>query len=83
MTIHWKAVAQYFTVVLWFVILENLSNLDLALTGVKGLSGCMCSVLHLCIEAELAPFNHFPRSHTWTDSQKGCDTNGSSDSSNR
>ena len=36
MTIHWKAVEQYFTVVL-FVILENLSILDLALSGVKGL----------------------------------------------
>ena len=37
MTIHWKAVEQYFTVVLFgfnfpqFVILENLSVLDLAL----------------------------------------------------
>ena len=32
MTIHWKAVEQYFTVVL-FVILENLLILDLALSG--------------------------------------------------
>ena len=43
MTIDWKAVAQYFTVVLivfnfiQFVILENLSTLDLALSGVNGL----------------------------------------------
>ena len=41
MTIHWKAVEQYFTAVLFFfpkfVILENLSVLDLALSGVKGL----------------------------------------------
>ena len=41
MTIHWKAVEQHFTVVLFFnftqfVILENLSILDLALLGVKG-----------------------------------------------
>ena len=43
MTIHWKDVEQYFTVVLFifqfsqFVILENLSILDLTLSGVKGL----------------------------------------------
>ena len=41
MTIHWKAVEQYFTVVLFvftqFVILDNLSIYDLALSGVKGL----------------------------------------------
>ena len=44
MTIRWKAVEQYFTIVLFvffnvtqFVILENLSILDLALPGVKGL----------------------------------------------
>ena len=43
MTIHWKAVEQYFTVVLFvfqvsqLIILENLSYLDLALSGVKGL----------------------------------------------
>ena len=42
MTIHWKTVEQYFTVVLFgfqfnhCVILENLSILDLALSGVKG-----------------------------------------------
>ena len=46
MTIHWNTVEQYFTVVLFvfkfytrfytqFVILENLSILDLALSGVK------------------------------------------------
>ena len=39
MTIHWKAVEQYFTVALFnfnqFVILENLLVLDLALSGVK------------------------------------------------
>ena len=42
MTIHWKALEQYFTVLLFvftqFVILENLSVLDLALSGMKGLS---------------------------------------------
>ena len=42
MTIHWKAVEQYITVVLFFnltqfVTLENLSVLDLALSGVKGI----------------------------------------------
>ena len=40
MTIHWKAVEEYFTVLLFvfqFVILENLSVLDLALSGAKGL----------------------------------------------
>ena len=41
MTIHWKAIEQYFTVCFFdftqFVILENLSILDLALSGVKGL----------------------------------------------
>ena len=42
MTIHWKAVEQYFTGVLCFdftqfIILEKLSFLDLALLGVKGL----------------------------------------------
>ena len=37
MTIHWKAVEQYFTEVL-FVVLENLSILDLVLSGVKGLT---------------------------------------------
>ena len=43
MTIHWKAVEQYFTAVLFvffnftqFVIFENLSILDLALSGIKG-----------------------------------------------
>ena len=36
MTIRWKAVEQYFSVAL-FVILEDLSVLDLALSGVKGL----------------------------------------------
>ena len=42
MTIHWKAVEQYFTVVLLFFgftqfgIVVNLSVLDLALSGVKG-----------------------------------------------
>ena len=46
MTIHWKAVEQYFTVVLIFnftkfVILENLSILDLALRGVKGLKNLL------------------------------------------
>ena len=43
MTIHWKAAEKYFTVVLLvfnftqLVILENLSILDLTLSGVKGL----------------------------------------------
>ena len=45
MTIHWKAVEQYFTVTVTlllfnltkFLILENLSILDLALSGVKEL----------------------------------------------
>ena len=45
MTIHWKAVEQYFTVLLFdftqFVILENLSVLDLALSGVEGLRVCL------------------------------------------
>ena len=40
--IHWKAVEQYFIVVFLnftqFVSLENLSILDLALSGVNGLS---------------------------------------------
>ena len=44
MTLHWKVVLQYFTVMLLFfnftqfVILEKLSILDLALSGVKGQS---------------------------------------------
>ena len=43
MTIHWKVVERYFTVVLFvfsltnFIILEKLSILELALSGVKGL----------------------------------------------
>ena len=43
MTIHWKAVELYFTLVLFVVqfypvlILENVSTLDLALSAVKGL----------------------------------------------
>ena len=44
MTIHWKAVEQYFTVVLFvlssfiqFVNLKNLSVLDLELSRAKGL----------------------------------------------
>ena len=43
-TIHWKAIEKYFIGVLFafnftkFVFLENLSILDLALPGVKGLS---------------------------------------------
>ena len=40
MTIHWKAVGQYFIGVLvlfQYVILENLSILELALSGVKEL----------------------------------------------
>ena len=52
MTIHWKAVEHYFAVVLFvclffffnftqFVILENLSILDLALSGVKWLLKCV------------------------------------------
>ena len=45
MTIHWKAVEQYFTVVLFVflnftqvVILNNLSIFDLGLSGMKGLT---------------------------------------------
>ena len=42
MTIHWKAVEHYYTVVVFvltrFVILENLLILDLTLSGVKGLN---------------------------------------------
>ena len=44
MTIHWKDVEQFFTVVMFFffnfpqlVILEKLLMLDLALSGLKGL----------------------------------------------
>ena len=41
MTVHcnWKAVEQYFTVMLFVfqLYLENLSGLDLALSGVEGL----------------------------------------------
>ena len=40
MTIHWKAVEQYFTVLFnftKFAILENVSLLDLALSGMKGI----------------------------------------------
>ena len=44
-TIHWTAGEQYFTLVLFvtfnftqFLILENLSVLDLALSGVKRLN---------------------------------------------
>ena len=37
MTIHWKAVEQYFTVEC-FSICKNLSGLELALSGVKGLN---------------------------------------------
>ena len=43
MTIHWKAVEQYFTAVMFIFqfypvcnFFENLSSLDLALSGVKG-----------------------------------------------
>ena len=36
-TIHWKAVKQYFTMVLFAFNLPMLSVLDLALSGVKGL----------------------------------------------
>ena len=37
MTIHWKAVEQYFTVCFSILsILENLSILDMVLSGVKG-----------------------------------------------
>ena len=45
MTIHWKAVEEYVTVaplffnITHFVILENLSVSELALSGVKGLNG--------------------------------------------
>ena len=40
MTIHWKTVEQYFTVAKFvnLKILSNLSILDLALSGVKGLN---------------------------------------------
>ena len=46
MTIYWKAGEQYFTVVLLvfltqFVILENLSVLDLALLGLNGLTNSL------------------------------------------
>ena len=34
-TLHWKAVEQYFTVVLF--VIQNLLILDLALSGVNGL----------------------------------------------
>ena len=37
MTIHWKAVEQYFTVVLLVKLENKLSVLDLALSAVKGL----------------------------------------------
>ena len=69
MTIHWKAVEQYFTVVLFaffnfpqFVILNNLSFLDLVLSGVKGL------ILHRYllvnrsrsrVGCQFAPAHHF------------------------
>ena len=41
MTIHWKVAEQYFAVVCFFniprfVLLENVSILDLALSGVNG-----------------------------------------------
>ena len=50
MTIHWKAVTQYVTVMLFvsqffkFLILGNLTILDLALSGVKGLNFPKCCV---------------------------------------
>ena len=61
MTIHWKADEQYFTVVLCalnfplIVILVNLSILDLALSGIKGLS-IISSLIYIvvcngCIES--------------------------------
>ena len=43
MTIHWKAVEEYFTVVLFVFLcypvcnMENLAILDLVVSGVKGL----------------------------------------------
>ena len=52
MTIHWKAVKQYFTVVLLyfnFTQFVNLSVLDLVLSGVKGLIGFL-SGWHLCTQ---------------------------------
>ena len=52
MTIHWTAVEQYFTVVLFvfnftqFVMLENLSIMDLPLSEVKGLTGATFKVIN-------------------------------------
>ena len=51
MTIHWKAVEDYFTVVL-FEMLKKLSILDLALSGVKGLRHCC-----YCRKLKLEPQN--------------------------
>ena len=48
MTIHWKAVEQYFTVFFnftRFVILDNLSILDLVLSGVKRLTAALSPVI--------------------------------------
>ena len=48
MTIHWKAVEQYFTVMLFvLVILENLSGFELALSGVKRLIVFNSTVEHV------------------------------------
>ena len=46
MTIHWKAAEQHFTVVL-FVILKNLSILDMALSATKGFKFSAIDVLFL------------------------------------
>ena len=55
MTIHSKAIEQCFTVLCFnftqFVILKNVSVLDLALSGVKGFNGCS----HTYVRASLSP----------------------------
>ena len=55
MTIPWIAVGQYFAdceclffSLIQFIILENLSVFDLALTGVKGLNSSKNSLLRPC-----------------------------------
>ena len=55
MTIHWKAVEQYVTVVLFVFQFSRVCNfgyfiiLDLALKGVKGFNNCMQIEFMWCV----------------------------------
>ena len=64
MTIHCKAVEQYFTVVLFvfqfYPMFENLSILDLALSGVKGLRFNNVFINETLYEQSRLTFVHIP-----------------------